>query len=268
MVVPEITIFALQNSEEAPLPWGQLHDSAIVNCLSDQLSASVEQRRNNGRNHIVIDCTAVDFPAPQIESLDPAESHLIVCRPGNPDAVLRSIGPRDRIWWYHPHVFEPVIVEAKRILREGGIGDFRGAEIFVVAGSHIRQLESTNSMIPLIISGSPKGVKGSTKPPGAFYWFDGPAIFVGSAPSSDPSPSISGTFVFSRGSLIFKSGEDRISIYPAGAPPQFVPLPEGDGTYYFMRELLRSIAADGESPISTAQVREANMMAAQIEGRM
>ncbi len=264
-------IVALRSGEDTPLPWGSVTDCEIVTSQPNQLAALLSEARSDRIGRVIIDCTAVDFalsdfPLSDLGSANRLYSLIFVCRPGNPDLIEESIGSHNQVWWYIPYLFEPGVIESKRTLLQKRLGEFRGGELTIRVGNRNRQAEISGSMLPLYFRGTPKGVRRSNRPPGVIYSYDDIAIFVGSAASSGSTTSISGTFACSGGSIVFNSGDNRITLHPAGASPRFLPLPEGDGTYYFMRELLRSIPGDGGSPISTEIVRKAFSITDRAEG--
>ena len=261
---PEPRIIVLRGANK-PLPWNTLAGASLVTIEASSVCRLLfldPDSRLPPSPALILDCTAIDAPEAQLSSILPfpeAIATRVVSTPRPPNPLKTLVGAHDSICWYHPFAMEPAFLECRRVVSERRVGLPERLELVVTVPAQFRaQNEPGLFMIPQLFFGPDAG--GRIERDGAGLRFrigalDGTIRIVRAA--AGQSWRIAGTVACSEGQVEIDSGRALLVVSPERSQPYRLPLPEGDGTYYFMRETLRLTGGDLSVFVSDSIVRNA-----------
>lgn len=240
---PGTTVVSANSSR---LRWGEAGDDDravhVTPSAPEDLSRAITDSRGEGAV-TVLDLTSEEAICRTIghELIDRVDA-MVVSLSGWLGLQTDEIRRSPRVFIFAAGLFEPAVLAFRAACLGGAIGEVRGVEIDLTQQHRGRETLLglavwSRFLLRGIRGGRIAGASGQTE---WYGWRDRGAIRIAShtpkiAGSGD---QISGIAAGSSGSLLFDTDGRSLVLHSSGASPVRLPLPEGDGSYYCMREII------------------------------
>ena len=244
--------FVVDDGRRTSIDWSIAFDEVFL-LSAGELQEAVDSSGSD--RSLVVDLTSADDIGGFIERFSSRFARRrgiagFVCTPVNVMSVYRALAfaSGTRVFCYHPVLYEPATLRSIELIARGDLGHIVGLEISMscpkpFASSLGASMMAANYLGPVSgarIEKMANGLRG-------FYWTDRSAVSLRIV--EDTSIRLNASVVCKDGVCRFDTIERSIEVIPAGGRRYAIVLPEGDGMYYFVRDISSSLLSGGRSRI-------------------
>jgi hypothetical protein len=234
----ELLIVAAPHGAESdrfpPLRWESVRDlaAAVLRVRARAVGKAAASALQRGIVPVV-DATSYEDEeelSASLGALDESAPVTIVVYPGAARRIdLLVVKRRWDAFYAVVEAYEPVILESRRLVRRGSIGSVSKASIVIPAANRF-MFDASGC----ILANALAAVLGNSSTA------DPDSAILALSNARDAAPRISGVVSGDRGSIRFDSSFSYIELDSIGLCARRIPLPEGDGSYYCMKDVISS----------------------------